>query len=65
MDLIDEELNALLWLAYFLGDVVTFVYLTLQWSVADSAWWQWCLHLVLSFVVAQAWPLYWAVLHWI
>lgn len=64
MLLIDEERNALLWLLYAVGAVVTFLYLIMH--VEDVVhWWQWTIVAFLSLMVAQAWPLYWMVLHWL
>ena len=65
MLLTDEECEALLLLFYLVGDIATFVDLMLRLGESFTAWWHWPIVLILSFLGAQIWPLYWALLHWL
>lgn len=51
-------------IAYIVGDVATFIYLTFGAGYVYNAW-NWLIAIPINLFLAQIWPLYWAVLHWI
>lgn len=50
--------------AYALVDVATFIYLTFFDGYVYNAW-NWLFAVPINFFLAQIWPIYWAILHWL
>lgn len=56
-------LNALA-VIYFIGIIVTEVYLTFLDGYVYT-WWNWIVALPANTFLATIWPIYWAILRWI
>ncbi|ULB08734.1 hypothetical protein ORIO_02130 [Cereibacter azotoformans] len=50
--------------AYLLLDAATFVYLMVM-DAPDINAWNWLLIVPINLFLAQIWPIYWIILHWI
>lgn len=57
-------MNKLALWAYLIVDTATFVYLTFFDGYIYNAW-NWILALPINLFLAQIWPIYWSVLHWL
>ena len=53
----------LLYVTYFIIDILTFIYLTFYDGYAYT-YWNWLIVVPINFLIAQLWPIYWGVLHW-
>ncbi|WP_168161420.1 hypothetical protein [Oceanicola sp. S124] len=49
---------------YLIGDAATFIYLIYK-DFPDFNGWNWIFIIPLDMIVAQVWPVYWAILHWV
>jgi len=54
--------KAVAWLAYWLGNVGTFVKLTF-FAGYHYTWWNWVIVLPINEFLATIWPVYWAILY--
>ena len=54
----------LAWAVYLIGHVGTFVKLTFFDGYAYN-WWNWIIAVPVNVLLAQIWPLYWAIIRWI
>ena len=54
----------LLMMAYFAADIATFIYLTFFDGYIYNAW-NWLIAVPINLFIAQIWPIYWGLLHWV
>lgn len=57
-------MNYLLPAIWQIGALGTFVFLTF-FDGFNYTWWNWIIAVPLNIILAQMWPIYWLVLHWI
>jgi len=50
--------------AYVIADIATLVYLLVM-DAPDFNAWNWLIIIPVDIFLAQIWPIYWAVLHWV
>jgi hypothetical protein len=55
------DIGRLAWWVYWVGDAVTFVYLTF-FDGTDYNWWNWLVIVPANFILASLWPIYWLLL---
>lgn len=55
------RLHDLLWLAYFLADAATFVFLTFFDGYVYN-YWNWIIAVPVNFFLGHIWPIYWFIL---
>jgi len=60
----DFNLERLFIWVYIFGDVATFIYLTFFNDYNYTAW-NWVIVIPINFFLAQIWPIYWGILHWV
>ncbi len=62
----EGALNTELWWvrAYLAADIATFGYLMYS-DWPDMNWWNWIILIPINVFLAQIWPIYWGLLHWI
>ncbi|GAB2494124.1 hypothetical protein [Arenimonas alkanexedens] len=51
----------ILWVAFWVADFATFVYLTFL-DGTDYNWWNWLLIVPINAFLATIWPIYWLIL---
>lgn len=58
-------MNWLLIMLIAIADIATFVYLTWVDIAEGVEGWAWVGATAINFLLAQIWPIYWAVIHWV
>ncbi|WP_152986850.1 hypothetical protein [Pseudovibrio sp. POLY-S9] len=56
--------SSLLFIGYQLAALGTLVYLMFL-DGYQYNWWNWIVAVPINFFLAEIWPIYWALLHWI
>jgi hypothetical protein len=49
---------------YHIGTVITFMYLSF-FKDYGYTWWNWIFVVPINLFLAEIWPIYWVILHWI